>query len=293
MTMGRPVKAARPLDSDHLQLTFTDDDKSLWGEEPSLFSRTAEAGWRVGIAGWYHPYCRIFGASLTECSWEQGFAEDSFNNPSPIEGSVKVLKRLSNLLSLNGYFGIAPTLPFLSTDVTSIRQEQLTSYKSILRTALRMVTSADLDLVFVHWPIPHPFGIYDGKTHALGGVAESNYMDNLELVDETLVQLRQALETSGLWDSTSILVTSDHSFRRELWKEFSSHENIARMLETVNNFQVPFILKLAGKRLPTVYGNAFNLVLVHDLSLALLQGEVSTAAEFVRWMDHNRQRFPS
>jgi Type I phosphodiesterase / nucleotide pyrophosphatase len=211
-------------------------------EEVSLFSRTAAAGWRVGVAGWYHPYCRIFGATLTECSWEQGFAEESFNEAGPLKGAVNILKRMGNLLSFDGYFGIVPSPP----DVASISQDQLTSYQSTLPTALRIVTSAELDLVFVHWPIPHPFGIYDRKTRTLGCVPGSNYLDNLELVDETLIQLRQALETSGLWDTTSILITSDHPFRRELWKDFSSHENIVRLLETVDNSQVPFILKLAA-----------------------------------------------
>ena len=143
-------------------------------------------------------------------------------------------------------------------------------------------------------PLAYSAPIWDlrPKDARLDAFPGSNYLDNLELVDETLIQLRQALETSGLWDTTSILITSDHPFRRELWKDFSS-QNIVRLLETVDNSQVPFILKLAGQRLPTVYGKAFNLVLVHDLSLALLRREVSTATEFVRWMDRNRQRFPS
>jgi len=291
MTTGKLVRAARPLDPRHLRLTFMDNHTSLWGEEPSLFSRTAEAGWRVGVSGWYHPYCRVFGAILTECSWEQGFADDCFNAPGLLEGSLNVFKRLNNLLTLDGYFGIAPTLPFLATDVALTSHAQLRSYKAVLSASLRMVTNAELDLVFVHWPIPHPFGIYDRKTGRLGIVAGSNYLDNLELVDATLIQLRQALEASGLRDSTSILITSDHPFRRELWKDFASHQDIPQLLGTVDNSRVPFILKLARQGVPTSYARAFNLVLVHDLSLALLRREVSTAAEFVEWMDRNRKRF--
>jgi hypothetical protein len=53
---------------------------------------------------------------------------------------------------------------------------------------------------------------------------------------------------------------------------------------------VPFILKLAGQREAARYEPAFNTVVVHDLILAILGGEVLSPADAVAWLDQSLDR---
>jgi hypothetical protein len=288
MTTGKRVLMTKPMDATRLLLTFEDGHSRLWGNEPTLFSTAAETGRRVGLAGWYHPYCRTLTNSFVECYWEQGLPEECFNESNLLKGSANILRRLRPLLTLHSYLGIAQTLPSLPEDVAAVRQVQLESYRNILRASLRMAADPTLDLIFVHWPIPHPFGIYNRQTGHVGTHAANDYLDNLELVDHTLVLIREALETSRMWDSTALLITGDHPFRKETWKDPPWYDKAAHLLEQIENPRVPFLLKLPDQKTGMRYAGSFNLVLLHGISLALLRGEVSTAAEFVHWMDRHR-----
>jgi hypothetical protein len=288
MTTGKRVLVTKPIDATRLLLTFEDGRSRLWGDEPTLFSTAAGTGRRVGLAGWYHPYCRTLTNSFVECSWEQILPEERFDEPNLFKGSVNVLRRLHPLLNLNWYLGIAPPLPFLPEDVAAARQVQLESYGNILRASLRMAASPTLDLIFVHWPIPHPFGIYNRQTNRVGTDAANDYLDNLELVDHTLVLIRQALETSRMWDPTALLITGDHPFRKEMWNDEPRCDKATHLIEQIENPRVPFLLKLPDQKAGVRYDGSFNLVLLRGISMALLRGEVSTAAEFVHWMDRHR-----
>ena len=289
MITGRRVLATKPVDATRLLLTFEGGRSRFWGDEPTLFSKAASTGHRVGLAGWYHPYCRTLPNTFVECCWEQGLIEESFNQPDLLKGSANVLRRLYPLLTANGYLGIPRTVPLLADDVVAARELQLQSYRSILRASLKMVADPKLDLIFIHWPIPHPFGIYNRRTDTIGTDASNDYLDNLELVDHTLALIREALESSRTWDSTALLVTGDHSFRKEIWKDPPWFDNSVHLFGEIENPRVPFLLKLPDQETGMRFDGSFNLVMVHDIGLALLGGEVRTAEQFVHWMDSRIQ----
>jgi hypothetical protein len=37
---------------------------------PNLFSRARAAGFNTAVSGWHHPYCRVMGNNLSDCSWD-------------------------------------------------------------------------------------------------------------------------------------------------------------------------------------------------------------------------------
>ena len=56
------------------------------------------------------------------------------------------------------------------------------------------------------------------------------------------------LETAGLWDRTSLLITADHGFRPDMWRgRYGWTQNMERISAKGASQLVPFILKLAGK----------------------------------------------
>ena len=67
----------------------------------------------------------------------------------------------------------------------------------------------------MHFPIPHPFAIYDRQHADFALSSHTSYLDNLALVDRTVGEVRRTLERAGLWESTILMVTSDHPCANE------------------------------------------------------------------------------
>lgn len=166
-----------------------------WGREPNLFGRARALGLNAGLVGWYHPYCRLVAALLTRCHWEPYFDVISRDGRAPLGGTM-----LAQLRSLSPW---------------DRRRRHVASYRAILAHATVAATDSELALVFVHWPVPHHPFIYDGARArlTLHHYSHTGYADQLRLVDRTVGELRRALEGAGLWERTSLALTSDHAAR--------------------------------------------------------------------------------
>ncbi len=70
--------------------------------------------------------------------------------------------------------------------------------------------------MFLHFVTPHPPGIYDRRTHKLrsGG----DYLDNLVLADDLLDDLMKEINATPSAGETTVIVSSDHSWRIFIWK---------------------------------------------------------------------------
>jgi membrane-anchored protein YejM (alkaline phosphatase superfamily) len=136
-------------------------------------------------------------------------------------------------------------------------------------------------------------GIYDRRTGELTLDSRNNYLDNLELVDRALGETRRAMEATGCWENSTILVTSDHPLRPSAWnQEFSWSREEAAVTGNKEYPWVPFLVKVAGQRRPVTYDPPFNTVLIHDLTVGFMRGQLSTAEDTLRWLDQNRSRAP-
>jgi len=164
-----------------------------------------------------------------------------------------------------------------------------TSYQNIRREAFLAITNPNLNLVFVHFNVPHPLSIYSAQNDALSTGPSSTYIDNLRLVDRTILQLRQALERAGLWDSTSILFTSDHPLRINTWPLAERWPLTDRTMDdVVQTAEVPFMLKLAKQKSNFEYTAEMKTVVTKDLLLAILDNKVGTNEQVAQWLDaHN------
>src|SRR5205807_2671437 len=101
----------------------------------------------------------------------------------------------------------------------------------------------------------------------------SGYLDGLALVDRTVGDLRAALERVGLWDRTTVLLSSDHYFRS------------SRLFDQREDHRIPFLLKLAGQKSSFHYSRPFSTIVDGRLLLAVLAGEVGDAASVSEWLD--------
>ena len=287
---GRLVSEAKLVRADELLLTWNANGETVeWSSQANVFSQARELGFNSALVGVVIPYCRIIGESLTDCSW----AEPSWWIFPPLEETFK--EQL--FWSLNGLVRLLPFADALGVTIgpspEQIRINRWHKLLGIYRTTLdrtaRLATRPELSLVLVHWPIPHPPGIYDRWRNDFSFDRQRNYLDNFELMDRTVGEIRAALERAHLWDGTTVLITGDHSWRPTVWRGKSGLLAEEEAFADRTDHRVPFVLKTAGQTESLAYDAPFNTVLSHDLVLALLRGEVSDPEGVVAWIDQRRQ----
>ena len=175
-------------------------------DDQTLFADANRAGLPVGVAGWYIPYCRTYARELSWCEQMLG---------SPIPGSYSpeksvwpnALAPLSKTLArLIGRRGHEPTTAELHAAL----------YESLMSSARRLIANQNIGFVFIHLPVPHPGGFYDRRTGGMG--VPGTYIDNLALADHALGQLLEWIAATPAARQTTVLVSSDHSWRVGLWK---------------------------------------------------------------------------
>jgi arylsulfatase A-like enzyme len=166
-----------------------------------------------------------------------------------------------------------------------LQQRQQKQYFTIRDHAYRDAIDKQIDFLYVHFPTPHLFVIYDRQRQDFTLSSKTTYFDNLALVDRTVGELRHKLEEAGLWDSTSILITADHGLRRELWHgHLNWTPEFDRLLAGGSSPLVPFILKLAGSHEGVVYDQPFSSVVEGDLALAVIKNEVTAPRQIPEWL---------
>jgi sulfatase-like protein len=287
---GRLVAQVNPVASDQLMVKFDGEDRLVpWNTQPNVFSRARRLGFSTAVAGWCHPYCEVLGSSLSRCDDVRGKSND------------EVTLKASMILQFQRLIATIPLVPqiavpaiqrvgFINQFVTSGERQKYTArYKRVFDASLKAATDAKLDLVFVHYPIPHPPGIYDRLKNDFSLQSGTGYIDNLKLVDRTIGELRQELEVSGLWESTTLIISADHWWRTEMWRAgpFWTPQDEAIAADKMDH-RVPFIVKLAGQHDQLTYTNTFNTVVTQELVLSLMKGDVVDSNGVANWLDKHR-----
>ncbi len=290
MTDGEAVPSAEPAGPRTLLLNDGDSPRP-WTARESVFGWASSRGLRVGVAGWFHPYCRIFGPSLAACTSEPG-GSGAFAMRSNIVSAFMPLHEAALLRWTKEWrlaaarvlkVGVMSALSADQREIPYIRKAQLGSFQRLRRAALAYAADPRLDFVFVHMPVPHPVGIYDRSTAEFSLSGTANYLDNLALADRTLGEIRRSIRGAGLQDRTVLVVNSDHPVR-EFWRDhvFWSDE-MERALEDREDLRVPLFVSAPGGCPPPTTDPSRTRV-VYDLLKLLLQGETPSSGDWRRWM---------
>jgi arylsulfatase A-like enzyme len=161
------------------------------------------------------------------------------------------------------------------------RRRHLAAYLALQDAARSIAIDPAIGFALLHLPVPHEPPIYDRRRGAFSVRRPSGagYYDNLALADRSLGELRRAMEAAGTWIGTTLFVFGDHGRRAEG--------------NRIDHPAVPFIVKLAGQAAPARYEAPFNLVLVHDLTLAVLTGRLTAPEDVSAWLDARRSAWPA
>lgn len=274
-------EAIRPND---LMLTLNENNQCMsWSKTPNIFSEVYDMGINTALIGWYHPYGRVLGEGLTSCSWRPF---EIYRQASLSEAISQQIELFFNSIPFTGRFSCFEQI--YDTDELQ-KNERIQSFKEMIVESKRAAVNPDLGLTLVHLPLPHPPGFYDSMKNDYS-IKDTGYLDNLILADRSLGELRNSMEVSDTWDNTTVIITSDHWLRMDVWgdSKLGINENNISFFEKDNEFRVPFLIKLAGQKETLSYDQTFNTVLTHDLIIALLENELSSPGDVGKWIDSNR-----
>jgi len=287
---GKLVANVAPTRPDELMVRFDGEQSAVgWSTQPNVFSEARQSGFKTGLAGWCHPYCEVIGSSLSRCEEVKENSGAEFTLKASMFSHAQGLISTIPLVQLAS-MPIIQRVDFVNQIVTTgERRKYMVRYGRVLESALNAAVDPDLDLVFVHSPSPHPPGIYDRTKNDFSLESKNGYVDNLKLVDRTIGELRRAMEQTGAWDKTTIIISADHWWRTEMWSRgpFWTREDAA-LSHGKTDHRVPFLVKLSGQREQVTYTSGFNTIVTHDLILALMRGEVSQSGEVTTWLDQHR-----
>jgi hypothetical protein len=233
-----------------------------WSQQPSIFARAHDLGFNTAAVEWFHPTCRVL-RGMAYCDWWPLALQSN----SMGETFAELLPNQTR--SLFETTLLSPFGPSLS------QQAHLRTYRTIMDASLGAISNKNYNLTFVHLPVPHAPHAYNNRTNRfdLANAPIKGYTDSLALLDLTLGEFRRSMEHAGTWDSSTVLITSDHPYRE------------ARLLDGKSDPRIPWLLKLPRQQQGCVYSREFNTVLTQDLLLAVLKDEFGDAAGAKLWLD--------
>ena len=260
-------RASNIVIKDSSDLTFQLADTGVtnsWSQLPSLFSVARDMGINTALVGWYHPYARLLASSLNYCAWY------------PFPGFESVRDKT---------FGAAMVRQIQCLTGTFYRRQLFVNiYRLSVEEAVSLSANPAYGLMLLHLPMPHRPGIYlPGKDqYTIFGMPKvPGYFNNLVLADRSLGKIRQAMEASGEWNKTWIILSTDHS-----WRE-------SRLYDGIRDLRVPFLVKAPGQNQALIYPARINTVITHDLILAALRNEMTNATDTVTWLNAHPRTEPT
>jgi len=226
--------------------------------DASLFGLAKQHGVTTSIVGWYIPYCPIFAGTVTECYWgnvdtEAGDAP-SFNS-SFQENLWFPLRTLAEQL-------VAPQKAW--ADIARWKSiSHGASANDLAQHALTTLSTSQADLIYLHFPAPHPSAFWDRRTHTFA--AGGSYLDSLDYCDRLLGQVLDILEAQPRWPATTVIVQGDHSWRTMMWRPlpgWSTEDE--RLRDDPWDDRPALLIHSAGQQGPVTVAGATSLMFVHD-----------------------------
>lgn len=274
LLQGQIVTAERSDLDGHFSVRYA--DRRGWHPYPvnqTLFADAQRDGWSTAAAGWYIPYCRVFAPVLDRCYWK--FTDPITGNYEPSESTLwnalaPVRKPLLRLVGIR-------------THAPATAQVHEEDFDGILQHAQAMIADDAAGFVFIHLPVPHPAGFYNRHTGAIG--VPGSYIDNLALADRTLGELLDEISKTPLADKTTVIVSSDHSWRIPMWRSEFDWTAEDEAASRGGHFDPrPLILvHFPGQQSGAKITQPFQLLRMHAMIEQMLSGKMTNAADLQTW----------
>lgn len=286
---GVPVDGIRVTGAGYLE-ALHNPSSGKWqrfDQHKTIFQDALNDGYSTGVAGWYNPYCRILAGVLDDCYWTYG--EDTPTRLSPnVSAAANLLEPLRLLASqLKHRFGDGPGAP--SEEQLDIRMHS-SDYSHLLKAGDSFIEDPSIKFLLLHMPVPHPLGFYD-RRHQRIARKHTSYIDNLALADGYLGHVRALLKQTGQWDSTTIVVMGDHSWRTSfIWAKSAGWSAEDRAASHGGQFddRPAYIVKLPNEHTGERIDTSFAAIHTRAMFDAMLQGRLEKPDELKAWVRDQR-----
>jgi hypothetical protein len=273
--LGRQIEIARRTSEGQLLYKTRDNQKPREFDGRDTVFNTARAnGWSTGLVGWLIPYCRFMDSVLDTCFWNRN--DDSLLEPY---GASEDKSMLANAAAIPVW-----AWANLTGDTHTYNAEHLANYQEIMRHSEQLIDDGSIRFLYIHLPIPHPPGIYNRKTKQLreGG----SYLDNLVLADQAAATLLSEIDATPAASRTTLIVSSDHSFRTSLWKNTAGAWTGEDEEATHGKFDERPVLmvRFPGQTAGPTVAASFDEMQEHDILDRMLRGTLHTPAEFAEFL---------
>ncbi len=239
----------------------------------TLFADARRAGWTTGAIGEFNPYCRILQGQLDFCWMGLPPLPDHFSrDKSTLENVAAPLAADWNRLVRQ------KAAPAVARSGNSPLDEL-----GAVRAGDALIGDQAIDLCFVHLPLPHPPGRYDRKTGRIG--PGGSYIDNLALSDRILGQMLEEVAASGAEERTTVILSSDHSWRVGLWRDSYGWTKEDELASGHGHFdpQPMLMVRFPGETAAVTIGRPVPLLAIHDLVERMLAGVMGDPQQLEAW----------
>lgn len=263
---GSVIKDIEPAGARGISIQYTGASEDVpFDPNATIFGKLRQMRMNSGVVGWFNPYCDLLAPVLTSCVWESDTPVLPRTKIWGVSGSQTVLK--NSLAALRHRFGTA-------RPIAGGPDERKPSYDALMPAATDAIRNPATALLFIHLPLPHAPGFYNRRLHAFS--SSGTYLDNLVLADITLDTLLRAVENSSTAELTTVIVSSDHSWRIDLWKA-GPHWSMEEANASVRGFdpRIPLLVHFPGQRKELDIDTPFQAVRTGSLIELLLRGMVS------------------
>jgi hypothetical protein len=265
--------------------TYRSTPKGAWqqfNEYETVFADAHSLGWTNGVAGWYNPYCRLLPDVLDRCVWV-------YSEPihSDLSGALSTRKSISE--NLSAMMPFRDKLSFVmhpSTDDSV--QTHIDDYVSVMTQAKDLIQDSRIRFIFIHLPIPHPPGIYDRVHHSIRD--HGTYLDNLVLADQSLAALRDLMQATPAAANTTLVVSSDHSWRTWVWRSLPGWQGERATHGGVFDPRPVLMISLPNSDSAQVVAKPVSVLAVHTIIEMLLRGQIHTNADINNLIDQQPQQ---
>jgi hypothetical protein len=268
--LGQQVDMIRRTSED--QFSYKKKDQKQFRQfdpRDTIFNTARAEGWTAGLVGWLIPYCRFMGPVLDSCFWSR-------NDGSLLEpfGASEDKSMLNNAAAIPVWVWAN-----ITGDTREFNAEHLANYQENMRHAKLLIGDGHIRFLYIHLPVPHPPGIYDRRTNRLrtGG----SYLDNLVLADQAAATLLSEIDATPAACRTTLIVSSDHSFRIALWKATAGGWTEEDEAATGGHFddRPVLMIRFPGQTSGSGISASFDEIVEHDILDAMLRGQMKTAED--------------
>ena len=285
-------RVVRKETSDIILAVSGDRKEYSFRDTPNTIDWANEVGVPVTLVGWTHPYCRIFGDKLAQCAWYENPHMSSSQSWAVALSELSFPRAAMAQMWQEGK-GISAD-PCEGSGIGNLTMVGFEDYRAMLhrivdqqRKKVRgFLRSGVRGLRILHLATPHPPGFPSGRERA--SVADdapgATFAANYATADAFFGEIRSVLEQRGEWDSSLVILTSDHGLRGFWELTGCLGEEDLGMLRHRDEKSVPLMVKWPGGSAPATVEEPVSTLMLAPMVRAYLRGEMTTPGEFASWV---------